>query len=448
MPRRQMTWGKIASWGWLAFLLLVLGCQAEPFLEAEPTITYIADSQVQSLLDQDMAPRQDGIYQRPKFIGLKVPEAFLPFEPFVLGLATASPVPTILFLDAPWVQRYASAGWLYELERPGVFEASRLVPAVAAAFSSRPPGRSGRQALELMAVPSAIKGNILFYRRDLLARYRQEPPRTWEELKAICRLILPREKSLRYGVIFHSANFVNDFYPIFWSFGGQIFDDDGNLALMLPEMQAKAVAALEEVISWQGKIAPGPQELAKFAPPLSLRRSFLRGEALFMINWNTRLQDLKEMLAQDPPGPQGLSSLEQIGVAPIPGMHPGARYSNIGSFGWGINRFAVTNYPVMVRAKEFLNLVVSDRVQLQLAERYGQVPSLLSALQQVQNPEVKHLYQGVFAAPGVILKARPHSRQINNILEKHLLLALRGQISAAASIQAAVQEIQALNGKD
>ncbi len=140
MPRQQLIRGKTAGWGWLAILLLILGCQADPFLESEPTITYIADSQIQSLLDQELVPQQNSIYQRPKFIGLKVPEAFLSFEPFVLGLATASPVPTILFLDAPWVQRYASAGWLYELERPGVFEASRLVPAVAAAFST-PPSR-------------------------------------------------------------------------------------------------------------------------------------------------------------------------------------------------------------------------------------------------------------------------------------------------------------------
>ena len=69
------------------------------------------------------------------FKGILVPESLLPYEPFVLGLSTESKIPTVLLLDAPWVQRYGVAGWLYELERTKVFDRSELVPAVAEAFS-------------------------------------------------------------------------------------------------------------------------------------------------------------------------------------------------------------------------------------------------------------------------------------------------------------------------
>ena len=64
-----------------------------------------------------------------------MPESLLPYEPFVLGLSTESKIPTVLLLDAPWVQRYGVAGWLYELERTQVFDRTELVPAVAEAFS-------------------------------------------------------------------------------------------------------------------------------------------------------------------------------------------------------------------------------------------------------------------------------------------------------------------------
>ena len=99
------------------------------------------------------------------------------------------------------------ANWLYELDRTGVFDAKKLVPAVAKAFSVKPPGATGKTPDELMAVPNSIKGNILFFRQDLLDKYKKSPPRNWDELKAICREILPREKSLKYGLIFHVNQF-------------------------------------------------------------------------------------------------------------------------------------------------------------------------------------------------------------------------------------------------
>jgi hypothetical protein len=53
------------------------------------------------------------------FKGILVPESLLPYEPFVLGLSTESKIPTVLLLDAPWVQRYGVAGWLPV--SPGIF---------------------------------------------------------------------------------------------------------------------------------------------------------------------------------------------------------------------------------------------------------------------------------------------------------------------------------------
>lgn len=227
------------------------------------------------------------------------------------------------------------------------------------------PGSANKKAKELMAAPNSIKGNILFFRQDILDRYKKSPPRNWDELKAICREILPREKSVKYGLIFHVTNFVNDFYPIFWGFGGKIQDEDGNIIFLQADMLAKAEAALTEICGMQGTLAPQPVALKDFEAPTSLRRAFLRGEALFMINWNTRLHDLQVML--DSPEWQGraaIHSMAQIGVGPIPSQsgHPN-RYSNIGSFGWSINRFAVTNFGVMENAKKFINTVISDRFQ-------------------------------------------------------------------------------------
>jgi ABC-type glycerol-3-phosphate transport system substrate-binding protein len=434
---------------WLCGLLP--GCTVSSDPSSTPIFTYTLDAQTREILEQLelQGPPPGGAQVNRNFIGLLVPERFLPYEPFVLGLATESPIPTVLYLDAPWVHRYAAANWLYELDRTGVFDAKKLVPAVARAFSVKRSGAVGKTA-ELMAVPNSIKGNILFSRQDLLDKYQKKPPRNWDELKAICREILPREKSLKYGLIFHATNFMNDFYPIFWGFGGEIQDAEGTLTFLQPEMLARAEAALKEIVGMQGSLAPGPGALKQFEGPKTLRQAFLRGEALFMINWNTRLRDLRVMLASPEwQGKAAIQSTSQVGVGPIPSQsgHP-KRYSNIGSFGWSINRFAVTDFRVMENAKKFINLVNSDRFQVLRADNSGEIPALQTALAQVKNQEVLRVYENIFSAAEVILQPRPKSRRLNNILEKNLLDALFGRTTPSGAIQAAANELRQITSWD
>lgn len=430
----------------------VPGCEVSSTPAPQEIFTFTLDAQTREILEQldVQGKKPGGLKLGRNFIGLFVPEKFLPYEPFVLGLATASPIPTVLYLDAPWVHRYASANWLYELDRTGVFDAKKLVPAVARAFSVRPPKAGAGAAGELMGVPNSIKGNILFYRQDLLDKYKKNPPRTWDELKSICREILPREKSLKYGLIFHVTNFVNDFYPIFWGFGGKIQDDAGALIFLQPEMLAKAEEALREIVSMQGTLAPGPGALKNFEGPKTLRQAFLQGQALFMINWNTRLHDLKEMLASPEwQGRAAIQSVTQIGVGPIPSQSGlPRRYSNIGSFGWSVNRFAVTNYSVMESAKKFINLVNSDSFQVLRADNSGEIPALQSALAQVKDREVLRVYENIFSSPDVILQPRPKSRKFNNLLEKHLLEALYGRVTTSKAIQAFADDLRQITSLD
>jgi multiple sugar transport system substrate-binding protein len=376
------------------------------------------------------------------FKGLLVPESLLPYEPFVLGLSTESKIPTVLLLDAPWVQRYGVAGWLYELERTRVFNKSELVPAVAEAFSVSLTRITGQKGKELVAVPTYIKGNILFYRADILKRYNLTPPRTWDELRAICRKVLPQEKSLQYGLVIHATNALNDFYPILWGFGGRVNNDDGEFVLPQKPNADAFVAGLKDLVSMQGSIMPGPAELKKFESGGSLRQAFYQGQALFMINWNTRMKDLHDLIAtqQGPPG--RLTNIRQAGVVPIPAQagQP-RRFANLGSFGWAINRFSVTNPEIIKQCQRFIQLVADEQFQLLAAETLGQVPSLLSALEKVANQEVLQVYHDAFAQKDMVIRPRPHSRRINNVLEKYLHEALFGRMTPEAALTGAIQEL-------
>jgi ABC-type glycerol-3-phosphate transport system substrate-binding protein len=440
--KKKMAFARLLA---LSLCLCLAGCGWGTEPPPRDTITYTFDAQTRELIDRLAKESKRPVYLEfdRYFKGVFVPQSLLPLEPFVLGLSTESRIPTVLILDAPWVQRYGLAGWLYELERTGVFSREELVPAVAEAFSLS-------LTRELMAVPTSIKGNILFYRRDLLNRHQLAPPRTWEELRAICRKVMPQEKSLKYGLLVHPTNFINDFYPIFWGFGGQVLDGEGRLALAQDNNLSAWVAALTEVVNMQGTIAPGPKDLPQFEGTETLRRAFYRGEALFMINWNTRMQDLKEMIRKgEGKTPGGLSQIKQVGVAPIP-CRGGQkhRYANIGSFGWGVNRFAVVNPRVIDQTKRFINLVTDEPSQILAAETLGQVPALKGALKKVANAEVLQVYQETFASPDMVLRPRPFSRRINNVLEKYLQEALYGRRTPAAATQAALKELKETDTTD
>jgi multiple sugar transport system substrate-binding protein len=427
--------------------LLAAGCGEPLEPPLRQTITYTFDAPTRELiriLEEEGKVSEYKKFDR-YFKGLLVPEPLLPFEPFVLGLSTESKIPAVLLLDAPWVQRYGMAGWLYELEATRVFSRDELAPPVAEAFSVMLSKGGGKPTKELVAVPTYIKGNILFYRQDLLKKHHVKPPRTWEELVAACGKILPQEPLVKYGLIFHATNFLNDFYPILWGYGGQVLDGEGRLVLGEEQNLAACLAALRDLKGMMGTVTPKPEDLKQFEAVGSLRRTFYRGEALFMINWNTRLRDLSEMMSRRPGMVHGsLTDAAQVGVSPIPCRrgHPN-RYSNIGSFGWGVNRFAVTNPHIIERAKNFISLVTQERFQLLAAENLGQVPALRRALDKVTNKEVLQVYNDTFAVADMRLKPRPHSRRINNILEKNLAEFLNGQRSPEETLEKALQELKA-----
>jgi multiple sugar transport system substrate-binding protein len=438
--------GRITQVIWVLMLLSLLGCGPAPDLPASRTITYTFDAPTRDLIRLLAEKSQSPAYQNfdRNFKGLQVPESLLPYEPFVLGLSTESKIPTVLLLDAPWVQRYGVAGWLYELEKTKIFDRSELVPAVAEAFSVSLAPITGRRGKELVAVPTYIKGNILFFRQDILKRHNLKPPRTWDELKAICQKVLPLEKSFKYGLLIHSTNIINDFYPIFWGFGGQITNDTGRLVLSEKPNADAFLAALKVLISMQGSIMPGPGALKQFEPVGSLRQAFYQGQALFMINWNTRIKDLKDLIAAGQGRSGGsLTSISQVWVSPIPapGGHP-HRYSNLGSFGWAVNRFSVTDPEIITEAKRFIELVADEQFQILAAETLGQVPSLKRALEKVTNKEVLQVYRWTFGKEDMVIRPRPHSRLINNVLEKVLQEALYRRLTPEAALNGALAELK------
>jgi trehalose/maltose transport system substrate-binding protein len=139
---------------------------------------------------------------------------------------------------------------------------------------------------KLVAMPWFIDAGLLYYRKDLLEKYKQELPQTWDQLKATAQLIQDGErkagKDKMWGYVWQGRAYegltCNALEWIASYGGGTIVDEQGKVTVGNPN----AVKALATVSGFVGTISPtavlnyGEEEA---------RGPFQNGNAVFMRNW-------------------------------------------------------------------------------------------------------------------------------------------------------------------
>jgi len=136
---------------------------------------------------------------------------------------------------------------------------------------------------KLVAMPYFTDAPALFYRKDLLDKYKLAPPKTWDEMAADAKTVLAGEKNKDLtGFVFQGNAYEGlTCDALEWvksNGGGQIVEADGKISINNP----KAAAAIDRVKSWIGTISP-PGALA--AQEEEARGTWQTGDAVFMRNW-------------------------------------------------------------------------------------------------------------------------------------------------------------------
>lgn len=139
---------------------------------------------------------------------------------------------------------------------------------------------------KLLAMPWFTDAGLLFYRKDLVEKYKQKAPTTWEELAATAKVIQDGERAAGnkdfQGFVFQAKAYEGltcDAVEWIHSYGGgNIVNDKGEITVNNP----KAVQALKTAASWVGTIAP--QGVLNYAEE-EARGVFQNGNAAFMRNW-------------------------------------------------------------------------------------------------------------------------------------------------------------------
>jgi multiple sugar transport system substrate-binding protein len=238
-------------------------------------------------------------------------------------------------------------------------------------------------------MPWFTDGGVLYYRRDLLDKYKVAPPRTWEQLHAAAHTVLQGEANPKLtGFVWQGKQYeglVCTVLEFIRAYGGDIFSPTGELQLRHPTV-ITGLQALRSLLT-EG-ISPA---VVTTADEETARHIFGRGEAIFMRNWPYAWTLLNG---------EGSPVRGRVGVTAIPGSetHPGV--PTLGGWHLGINRFSSQSD----LAWQLIAFLTSPNAQRQLAVSSGLKPTRLSVY---TNPQMQQLDPSLALFFPLIQQAQP-----------------------------------------
>lgn len=225
----------------------------------------------------------------------------------------------------------------------------------------------------LVAMPWYTDAGVLYYRADLLEKYGESPPQTWQQLTATARKIQQAEREAgnarMHGFVFQAKGYEGltcDALEWIDSFGGgSIVSSDGKVTIHNPQ----SVAALELAASWIGDIAP--QGVLNYDEEAS-RGVFQSGNAVFMRNWPYAWS-----LGNAPDSP----IKNRIGVIALPkGGEQGHHSGTLGGWQLAVSRYS--KHPEL--AADLVRYLTSYEEQKRRAIAASYNPTIKSVYQDVE----------------------------------------------------------------
>jgi len=163
------------------------------------------------------------------------------FEKELIDLSAGTGAYDLIMLDDPWFPRFASENRLASLA-PAYQKRGLGGPDDDFVGSSLAVCKHPYENGDLLALPYVGNSQLFFYRKDLFEKYGLTEPSTWNDVLAAAKTIQEKETSAdggrMYGYVMRAAQgnaAVADFMPIFWAFGGEMFDANGKPTVNTPE---------------------------------------------------------------------------------------------------------------------------------------------------------------------------------------------------------------------
>ena len=260
----------------------------------------------------------------------------------------------VFVMDVVWPAEFASAGWALPLNR-------YLTAAERAQFLDAPITANHYRG-EIFAVPLFIDAGVLYYRKDLLDKYRLSAPATWGELVEQAKTILAREQ--RSDLFGFSGQFkqyeglVCNMIEYIAGNGGDVWDEKRLVSALDRRPALDAVRFVRDRIV--GEVAH--RGVLAYEEPESLAL-FTQGQALFHRNWPYAWSVANDVRQSRVAG--------RVGMAQLPGFLPGTGAATLGGWQLGVSRFS--RQPDL--AWRFAAFMSGAEIQKRIALATGRAPT-------------------------------------------------------------------------
>jgi multiple sugar transport system substrate-binding protein len=345
-------------------------------------------------------------YPNQKVTLLMLPEASNDqLAQLVANLQAKSDEYDVIDMDVIWTAEFASNGWIIPLPESQFPLKDFLKPAVdTAMYQDR-----------LYAVPDYSNADLLYYRKDILAKAGQQPPKTWAQLAQLAETVAPR-----YGLDGYAGTFAPyegltvNFAAAVQSAGGSIMSaGDNKITVDSPQ----ALEGLQFLVSgfqrgWIPKVALTYEEESSQA-------AFEAGKFLFLDNW----PDVYAALSV--PGPAN-NVYDKFWFTALPGPRgPGS--SSLGGANLAISAYSqhqrtalnfikymtdLTNEKEMLERGSFPPVWTQLYTDPGLVRSYPYLPVLEQAINSAQpRPAISNYDQASLAISSSVYQALTHQKQ-------------------------------------
>jgi multiple sugar transport system substrate-binding protein len=238
-------------------------------------------------------------------------------------LKNRDPEMDVFLMDVIWPAEFAAAGWALPLDR--WFSRAEQEKFLA------PPILANTYGGHVYGVPLFTDAAMLYYRKDLLAKYNFLPPRKWPELVSQAKKILAKEKDPHLtgfsGQFKQYEGLVCNMMEYILGNGGALWDETQlKSAIDLPKAKDAVRFVRDHII---GEISH--RGVLSYQEPESLTL-FTQGKAIFHRNWPYAWE-----IANDPASSK-ISG--RVGAAPLPSFSGDSRVATLGGWQLAISRFS------------------------------------------------------------------------------------------------------------
>ena len=292
---------------------------------------------------------------------------------------------------------------------------------------------------KLVAMPWFTDAGLLYFRTDLLKKYKQKAPKTWPDLMKAAAIIQRGErkagKSDFVGYVWEGEAYegltCNALEWIYSNGGGTIISNNRFVTIN----NSSAIAAVNMAAAWVGTISPRGVTSMKEE---DARAVFQDGNAALMRNWPYAYE-----LAQN----KDSKIKGKVGISPMPAGKTGKHADTLGGWQLSVNKYSKN--PEL--AAKFVFFMTSYSQQKYRAINAGQYPTRPKVYKNKdvlkRRPLFKQLYpifESAIARPSTI--TAPHYNKVSQAFYRSVYSVLTGKSDAESAFSNLAARLSKITG--